>query len=449
MKGFSLLGLRSCLLVFLVFSFYSCRKDGAALLPSNQLALIYDTSVITEWNSTLETIEQAYGAYRPCPITTTVAYLGLANYELCVPGMPEYRSIAGNYLGLDIPKSSDKQLIYWRLAINACSATMLSKFFPKDIQKILETETKLFNQYSANLPDDLVKASIKRGREVAEAVFDFSKSDLFTFEGNLNTSPIYNVLQGDGYWKPTAPDFLPGKFPQWGKGRTFAAKNTDKTIDAPIAFSTDPNSAYYKQMLEVYQYSKNKTFDQKWIAEFWSDDIAGLSFSPPVRWFAIATQVYNASNCTLQKALVTNTKIGLALNDAAVACWDNKYKYQTERPITFIRKYIDPTWLSALTKDGITPNFPGYPSGHASFSGAAAEVLSYEFGTDFALIDRCHAGRTEFVSIPRPYTSFFQMAEENALSRIYLGVHVKMDADAGLDLGYKLGKSINSLPFGK
>ena len=181
MKGISLLGLRSCLLIILVFSFFSCRKDGVPLLPSNQLALIYNTSVITEWNTTLENIEQAYGAYRPCPITTLGAYLGLANYELCVPGMPEYRSIADNYLGLDIPKSSDIQLINWQLAIIACSANMFSKFFPKDIHKISDTDTKLFKLYSANLSDEVIKASVKRGKQVAEAVFEYSKSDIVPF----------------------------------------------------------------------------------------------------------------------------------------------------------------------------------------------------------------------------------------------------------------------------
>jgi hypothetical protein len=376
-------------------------------------------------------------------------YWGLANYELAVKGMPGYRSIADNYPGLSIPKLTNPQNINWQLALNACSAYMFSKYFPDDIQKINSSENVLYGKFSAGVKPEIIEESTKWGKNVAEAVYNYSKSDLITFEGQLNLYPAYQVLSGDGIWVPTFPDFTAGKFPQWGKGRVFAITQLDRNIPPPTTYSTDTKSQYYAQAIETYNRVESGTNEDKWIAEFWSDDIGGLTFSPPVRWFAIANQVYTTSKCNLEKALFTNVKIGLALNDASVSCWDNKYKYQVERPITYIRKYIDPNWKTILTKDGTTPNFPAYPSGHATFGAAAAEVLTYEFGHDFAMTDRCHEGRTEFRSTPRAFPSFYKMAEENAISRIPLGVHWRMDADAGLDLGYKVGRRVNALPFGK
>ncbi|WP_282784829.1 hypothetical protein [Phaeodactylibacter xiamenensis] len=63
------------------------------------------------------------------------------------------------------------------------------------------------------------------------------------------------------------------------------------------------------------------------------------------------------------------------------------------------------------------------------------------------MTDHCHEGRTEFNGAPREFENFFEMTEENGLSRIPLGVHFRIDVDAGLELGYEiLGKVLN-LPW--
>jgi hypothetical protein len=65
------------------------------------------------------------------------------------------------------------------------------------------------------------------------------------------------------------------------------------------------------------------------------------------------------------------------------------------------------------------------------------------------MTDRCHEGRTEFRGTPRTFNSFYEMAEENAYSRIPIGVHFAMDSEAGVELGYGIGKKVNSLPWRK
>jgi hypothetical protein len=71
------------------------------------------------------------------------------------------------------------------------------------------------------------------------------------------------------------------------------------------------------------------------------------------------------------------------------------------------------------------------------------------FGTNYALTDRCHENRVDFNGKPRSFNSFYEMAEENALSRIPLGVHWRMDCEEGLRLGYLCGRRVNALPFKK
>lgn len=76
-------------------------------------------------------------------------------------------------------------------------------------------------------------------------------------------------------------------------------------------------------------------------------------------------------------------------------------------------------------------------------------MLADLYGDTYNMVDRCHEGRTEFISAPRAFNSFFAMAEENAYSRIPLGVHFEMDAVEGLNLGYGVGSKVNALPWRK
>ncbi len=438
------------LCVFLAGIISSCRKDNnIPVSTNNKVKDIASTDVITSWNSAVGTIDFGYGEYRPCPIATVLGYTGLANYETAVPGMPDYLSLETSYPGLTLPKFNKNQEINWQIAINACTGYMYKQFFPKDVAKLTQTENSLFAKYSINISKAIIDASVVWGESVAEAVYNYSKSDIVTFDGYLNLYPAYTIKTGDGFWVPTPPDYSIGKFPQWGKGRTFAITESDKQIPPPIPYSTDKNSLYYGQAIETYNRTVNGNDEDKWIAEFWSDDLAKISFSPPIRWLEIASQAYTISNCNLEKALVTNAKVSIALNDAAIACWDQKYKYQIERPVTYIRKFIDPNFKTFLTTQGVTPNFPTYPSGHGTFGAAAAEVLTYEFGADFSMTDRCHEGETAFNGTPRSFFNFNSMAYENAESRIPLGVHFRMDAKESLSLGSRIGRKVNELPFGK
>lgn len=437
--------------IFLSLLVTSCRKDKDVvdLSKSNQVKNISSTEVISSWNTAISKIEYAYGEYRPCPIATTIAYTNYAIYETAVPGMPDYRSLESTYSGLVLPKFDAKKEVNWPLAINACSAYMYKLYFPKEQPKVKAQEDLISTKYAATVSAEIVKNSVEWGQAVANAVYLYSQSDLVTFDGFLNVYPAYPVKSGVGVWVTTPPDFTPGKFPQWGKGRTFAINEADKQIPAPMPYSKEKNSEYYGQAIETYIRTTNGNPEDKWIMQFWSDDIAPLTFSPPMRWLEIANQVYKATSCNLEKALVTNTKICMALNDAAIACWDQKYKWQVERPITFIQDNIDPNFTTNLTTDGITPNFPTYPSGHGTFASSAAEVLTYEFGSDYAMTDRCHEGRTEFNGTPRSFDNFYAMAEECAESRIPLGVHFRMDAKESLKLGYRIGRKVDQLPFGK
>jgi len=239
-------------------------------------------------------------------------------------------------------------------------------------------------------------------------------------------------------------------FPYWGTVRTFVISPDETSTVPPIEYSENPNSDYFAEMMECYE-SNNEAREEDgedlWIAEFWSDDVEGLMFSPPARQYAIANQLIRQFDTDLDDALTKYLKVGFSLNDAVVATWKYKYDYMVMRPNVYIHDFIDSDFQTNLFRLVYWPNpsFPGYPSGHSTFASAAAGIFINYFGNNTNFIDRSHEGRTEFRGAPREFNSFRELARENAFSRVPLGVHMSMDCAVGLRLGYEISDAINDI----
>jgi PAP2 superfamily len=436
----------------------SCGKEPENITTPNLVAL-NTSDVIVKWNDLFLDVERYAGGYRPGPAPRAIALIGLANYEACITAMPDYKSVASLYSGLSIPQPEISRGYHWPTVINASYAQLMTLLFPNvpkaQLDKILLLEINTNNSYFGEPNFDRSKAY---GKAVAQAVWEWSKTDTYghdAYKDPFGTYVWQDKFKKDGDWVPSVVGGKP-MYSNWGKVRTFAINETDKLCIAPIPYSTSKTSSYYAQGLEVYVESNTttQTAEGKWIGEFWSDDLINLTFSPGPRWLAIANQVYVKEKSNLETALYANVKVGMAMNDAAVACWYSKYYYNVERPFSYIQKNIDPNYKAALNnpltgEKGITPSFPAYPSGHSTMGAAAAEALSNIFGYNYAMTDNCHKDRTEFVGKPRSFNSFYEMAAENAISRVPLGVHWRMDCEQGVNLGYKCGRKVNQIAFKK
>lgn len=456
MNTFRLLS-RPILIGFLlsVLFFPSCKDDESVTPIVSSLAKEENAAVPQAWMGLFLEIERYAQGYRPGPAPRALAYINLAAYEACMQGMPDYKSLHHLYQGLNMPQTEPNKSYHWPTVVNAVYATLMKRFFPgsilqldqqSDLQfKILQLESSLFDEFSAFVPGPVFDRSKAHGEAVANAIWEFSKTDNYGHEAYLNPQPAsYIPPVGPGLWAPTPPNYRTALYPYWGNVRTFAIRNEDKLARSPLPYSENTTSAFYTQALEVRNIVQNLDFTNQWIAEFWSDDFVGTMFSPPSRWISITKQVLNNENANLELALYAYAKVSIALNDAGVACWHSKYVYNVERPVTYIQRLIEPNWLPHWES---TPPFPAYPSGHSTFGAAAAEVLSHIFGYDYSMTDRSHESRTEFYGMPRSFASFYEMAEENAYSRIPLGVHFRMDAEEGVRHGYQIGRKVNEMPF--
>lgn len=435
--------------------------DGNSTESPIKIVRSYSHKAATDWNNLFLEVERHAPGYRPGPAPRALAYLGFSAYEACVPGMPDHNSLASLFAGLSIPAAGEGEY-YWPEVVNASYGYLMPRFFPhvsNDLkQKIATLEAANESKYLQETTQEILDRSRSRGREVAAAIWAWSTTDTHghaAYEDPFNDYDWQANYKKAGDWVPTTPGPGKGMFPYWGKVRTFALPESAKICRPPLPYSEATNSALYSQAIEVYaQNTPTLSYAAEWVGEFWSDDLLDLTFSPPARWIAIANQVLDAEQSSLETALEVYAKVGMAINDAGVGCWNSKYYYNVERPQTYIRRLIDPAWNTNLDNpltgdNSLTPSFPAYPSGHATFGAAGAEALASVFGYSYSMTDRCHEGRSEFIGAPRAFGSFFEMAQENAWSRVPLGVHFRMDAEEGVHYGTRIGRFINNLPWRK
>lgn len=426
------------------------ENGGAGLFPVSA----FGVDVVQEWTELLLKVERYTGGMRPNATARALAYIYLTSYETAVPGMPEYQSTERFLDGLEIREDRVGRDVHWELALNAAFAKALDHFLinvPEAVDsQIPDLERTLRTQLSQGRTQRTIEASEEWGRYIADRVIAYSQTDTQGETQQYDPQPTaYEPPTGNGYWTYSA-DEERALFPYWGKVRTFVIDPDETSTVAPIPYSEDSNSDYYAEMMEVYEVNnaaREADAEQLWIAEFWSDDVEGLMFSPPARQYAIANQLIIQQDLSLPRTLELYLKLGFSLNDAAVSTWKYKYEYMVMRPSVYIHDLIDPNYQTNLYRLIYWPNptFPGYPSGHSCFASAAAGVFIDYFGNNINFTDRSHEGRTEFRGSPRSFTSFRQLANENAYSRIPLGVHIRMDCTEGLRLGYEISDAINDL----
>jgi hypothetical protein len=430
-----------------------CKKNDSLISPSAQAsteyneavqgdqALKFNADVPLKWYALAIKLSNTTPG-RIGPITARdYGYLGLTLYESVVPGMPSHKSLQNQLNRLpSLPQVDCQQRYYYPACANAALARMVHHLFgnASEAQNFsIDSLANVFNKkFKSTIPKPVFDRSVDFGRDIANAIYNWSKSD-GGHEAYLNPSPsTYIPPTGPGLWVPQ-----PGQaawVPYWGNNRTFIPGITKNTQPPPPpAYSTNPSSKFYKEELEVYNESINQDPEHKTIALYWA------ALSPPSVSISILSSVLVIKGSNLGVAAEAYCKVGIATSDAHVSCYKTKYKYNQERPITFIQANFDPAWITPL---GFTPPFPDYTSAHSVQTGAVARVLADIFGdnttfTDFSIND---LGFT-----PRTFNKFSDYAYEVGLSRIYGGIHTRTSDFVGLEQGDQVGKRVNALHFRK
>jgi hypothetical protein len=415
-------------------------RNGAPRALGLVPASAYGAEVPAAWFELALNLVRTTPGFSPPVASRAFGYAGVAAYEAVAPGLPGRRSLAGRLNGLTRLPGPAGVALHWPTTANAALAEILRRLFPTtsdfNVAAIDALERRFAWAARAMLPHGVCRASMARGVSVARHVFEWSKTDGGN-EAFLRNFPPYTPPRAPGLWEPTPPGYLAALQPYWGTNRPFVLSSR-ATCSAPPApaYSDAPGSSFYAEARECYRAVTELSPEQEAIARFWSDD-PGATPTPPGHWISILTQVVRALDLPLDRAAEAYALVGIAVADAFISCWSAKYRDNVLRPVTYIRRLIDPFWTPLL----VTPPFPEYSSGHSVQSAAAAYVLSELFGPR-AFTDRTHERRG---LAPRSFGSFMEAAREAAISRLYGGIHFRAACERGFDQGICVGKLATSI----
>lgn len=443
-------GVVRCVVLMLIICAIGCTGQRTLELTEQDVA--------NTWANMSLFITKRTPANSPTYASRCFGYIGVTMYESIVPGYADHRSLSGQLNGLEVLPMPDNNAAYnWILSLNAGQAQILRKLYDQTSDankaKIDSVEQLIFDQFARNVHDEEVIArSVKYGKAVADAIFEWSKTDggHRGYLKNFDKSLVPPKLPGS--WEPPLYAQSFSHFPlhpHWGDNRTFLKKNKELILPGIIAFEKTKGSSYYNQFLKVYEKSKSLTQAEKEAALWWGDD-PGETFTPPGHSYYLASCVLKQKKPGIIKCAETYARVGIAVADAFIICWKWKYHFFSERPSSYISKNVDEKWESFWPD----PPFPAFPSGHATQAGAASAVLIDLYGDETSITDSAHVGRpsdelrnVEFK--PRSFSSFSQLAEEIANSRFYGGIHTQQDNDIGLAEGRKMGENVNHLMWHK
>lgn len=323
--------------------------------------------------------------------------------------------------------------------------------------------------------------------------------------GLWNREKVANAIARDGYVPQPGQHDVDPEDPcqgfygvRWGRDiPLIVAKSSVAAPPAPPALGDPAYVAAWRQVFEAGSRFRVLDYERKIvpgspeeIALFWAYDGARGIGTPPRLYNQHVVRI--AMNDGLKDSGKDDLEWGrllgrcnVALADAARICWAAKYRFRVWRPVRAIRtgrydleRLIDRAWVpygSPRTNrppsppqpeeiPQFTPNFPAYPSGHATFGGACFTALrlwrkSKGLGgptgdaLNDALLgsDELNGVSTDHVrpEVVRPkrfrqFTSIEDIIEENGRSRIFQGVHWSFDSDRGIESGKKVAQAVHS-----
>ncbi|HEX3157306.1 MAG TPA: vanadium-dependent haloperoxidase [Gemmatimonadaceae bacterium] len=282
------------------------------------------------------------------------------------------------------------------VAVAAASAGVLAYLYPAEASHFRDALRAQRTAAARAGMDAAVAASADSiGRAVAARVIARAKAD------RSDAAWRGTVPTGTGLWTSAAGAAPVGA--SWAGIRPWVLTAPEQFRPAaPPAVGT---RAFAADLAEVQQAVRHRTPAQLASARKWAEaPMAGY-------WNEVATELIARGGLAEPKAAEVLAALNVALMDANIACFDAKYAYWSIRP-----SQADTT----LDVPVMLPNFPAYPSGHACLSAAAAEVLGAFFPAQRDTLDAT--------------------AQEVADSRLYAGVHYRLDNDVGMEIGRKVAR---------
>jgi hypothetical protein len=352
------------------------------------------------------------------------AYVSAAQYDALIAASyyknlykRKTPSLSNSSIRLMVPASQVKNYSYpsEEAVIAGVTIEILKLLFPTEIAYVQQKgyEHKLSRMVAGASTRSDLEAGEKLGRLIASKFIARARED--RAGQSAGNSALWSSLEqqciakGEMPWISQEIPLRPPMLPGFGVVKGFILDSLDVINGRPPAPPSTNSEEFRRDLEEVLWYSENEAKENYKLVNLWADG-AG-TYTPPGHWNAIACEAFVSENYSEVRWARNLALLNMAMMDAAICTWDVKFLYFTPRP-----SQIDPR-IKTLT--GL-PNFPSFPSGHATFSGAAAVILSH--------------------LIPLKAGTFNKYADDASNSRFYGGIHYRRDCDMGLSMGKAIGE---------
>lgn len=425
---------KNSLIILSLFALLSCKEAKKDIeVSANELhdAMQKLTDVIV------------HDIFSPPVASRIYAYPSIAAYEILALNDSTYRSLAGQLRGFESIPAPAIEIDHDVAAVDAFLLLGKALIFSED-----RIEEYRQNWHQHVLDRGLSKKILNNSMEYAQKVHDhiMAWADKDNYK-QTRTFQKYTITDDPAKWQPTPPGYMEAIEPHWNKIRPFVIDSATQFVPTPPTdFDMAEDSPFYQEVMQVYEVVKGLDEEEKEIASFWDCNpyvmnvhghvmFATKKITPGGHWIGITKIACYKTNADLAKSAQAYTLASIALADAFISCWDEKYRSNLIRPETVINKYLDEEWLPFLQ----TPPFPEYTSGHSVISGAAGVALTSIFGEPFHFVD---STEVRYGLPPREFDSFTDASDEAAISRLYGGIHYMPAIENGVTQGRALGRFV-------
>lgn len=425
--------------ILLIFVLGSCQKKEPIVITPDHFHKSIDKVVDI----------MVHDIFSPPVASRVFVYPNIAAYEIISLKEDKYKSLSRQINQFQsIPRPENPEDINYELA--ALIAHM-------DLSKKLIFSEAMMESFRDSLYvkwEDQNKTIFENSRDyalqVSEHITQWMDKDNYK---ETRTMSKYSIDTEDiSKWQPTPPAYMDGIEPHWNKIRPMVLDSASqfKPIRPP-KFSMEEGTTFYNEVKEIYDISNKITesgddSEEIEIAQFWDCNpyvsvtrghlmFATKKITPGAHWIGITEIASKKSNYNVAETVHAYTLTSIALFDAFISCWDEKYRSDLVRPETLINMYFNDNWKPILQ----TPPFPEYTSGHSVVSNAASIALTDIFGENFQFDDDTEV---KYGLPVRHFESFETAADEATISRMYGGIHYRAAVEVGAVQGKKVGNYV-------
>ena len=377
-----------------------------------------DRGVILEWNALAESV-----------IPTTAGPTLPRTYSMMHIAMFDaVNSIECGYTAYRVKVPASRQASSEAAAAQAAH-DVLVVLFP---DKAGNFDTALANRL-AHIHPLRAQLGAQVGKEVAKKILEWRANDGWA------TPQPYTPSALPGFWKPTPPSFAAASFAQAGDAKPFALPTPYYYLPRrPPALDSQEYADALNEIKTIGGATSTvRTDEQTLSAKLWAS--MGYTTNWGGIWNQVARFMTYRNNLSLIESARLFALVNVSMQDGVQTSQASKFVYQMWRPVTAIQRAgedmnpgtdADPTWMPLLT----TPPYPSYAGNMACIGASAARAFQLYFGTNDVLVSGQWASTDGVSYVVRSFPGFWQMAEHQAASREYGGIHYHFDTTASQEV---------------